>query len=633
MVRFGTPAQIQDRTVAARYSFAVLAGVFALALRNLLTPWIGTQNPYHTLWAAVVFSAWYCGVGPAIVTTGIGLAGVWYWFLSPSHSFSMSDPRTQAAGMVSFALLSGFIIALGETNRRSQVRKRLAEDAVVEKESEFHLLADSIPELCWMAREDGYFTWYNRRWYDYTGTTAQQAEGWGWQSVHDPKMLPSVLDRWKASLAHGQAFEMEFPLRRADGVFRWFLTRIKPFHASDGKVVRWFGTSTDIDEQRQLQQSLVGAREQLELRVGERTAELEKKATELLQKAILLDLANDAIFVRDADDKISYWNEGAERLYGWRASDAVGHSTHEMLHTEFPVPLEYIFSRDNWEGELRHTKRDGNQIVVASRWTTLRDRTGKATGWLELNTDITGRKRAELAARQLASRLLTLQDDERRRIARDLHDGMGQNLVAVKMNLDYLSKTGGPPGAIATECSDIVDGCLTEIRTMSHLLHPPLLDEAGLRSAIRWYVDGFGERSGIEVKLDLPSTPGRLPERVETTVFRIVQEALINVHRHSGCSVVSISLDVDAENLQLEVRDNGKGIPRDRLQGVLEFGIGTGVGLAGMRERIRELGGTLNIESDQSGTLLRAAIPITGTPGQAPPLIQPTRKTQQFDLP
>lgn len=610
-MRTSLDSTADKKSTAARYTFAVLTAVLALLLRQVLSPFFGVHYPYFTVWAAVVFSAWYCGLGPSVATTLISLLGVWYWFL-PSHgSFALQDSKAQIIGIIGFLVLSGFIIALGEANRRSHHERRSVEDAVREKEGEFHLLADSIPELCWMARGDGHIFWYNARWYEYTGTTPEQMEGWGWQSVHDPEILPSVLERWKGSLAMGQTFEMEFPLRGADGVFRWFLTRIRPVRDGDGKIVRWFGTNTNINEQRELRQSLIEVRQELEIRVKERTAELEQKASELLQKATLLDLVNDAIFVRCSEDKISYWNEGAERLYGWKSGEVLGRSPHEILRTEFPVPLEEIKSIGNWEGELRHIKRDGTQIVVTSRWTTLRDNEGKPAGWLEINTDITARKRAEEAARNLSGRILSLQDEERRRIARGLHDSLGQYLTAIKMSLDLLSTTEGRQAAVASECSEIVDKCLIETRTISHLLHPPLLDEAGLRSAIQWYVDGFAQRSDIQVNLDLPAELGRLDRDTETALFRVVQEALTNVHRHSSASEVDIRLLVDTKHIQLVVSDNGKGIPKDRLQRVLESGSGTGVGLAGMRERVRDLGGSMEIKSGHAGTTIIISIPLT----------------------
>lgn len=179
------------------------------------------------------------------------------------------------------------------------------------------------------------------------------------------------------------------------------------------------------------------------------------------------------------------------------------------------------------------------------------------------------------------------------------------------MSLHLLSTTERRQAEVASECSEIVDKCLTETRTISHLLHPPLLDEAGLRSAIQWYVDGFAQRSDIQVKVDLPTELGRLNRDVETVLFRVVQEALTNVHRHSDASEVDIRLVVDNKHVQLDVSDNGRGIPKDRLQGVLESGSGTGVGLAGMRELVRDLGGSMEIKSDDAGTTITISIPLT----------------------
>ena len=355
------------------------------------------------------------------------------------------------------------------------------------------------------------------------------------------------------------------------------------------------------------------AKEKLEERVSERTQELEQKAAQLEHQAKLLDLANDAIFIRNAADKISYWNEGAERLYGWASGEVLGISVHEILHTEFPVPLSEIMHADRWEGELRHRTKDGSQITVASRWTTLRDRSGKPVGWLEINTDVTARKRAEQAARSLSGRILTLQDDERRRIARGLHDSLGQYLTALKINLDRLSASDNGNAALACESAGLVDKCLTETRTISYLLHPPMLDEAGFDSAARWYVDGFSRRSSIKVNLNFPPKLGRMHRDVEVALFRAVQESLTNIHRHSGGSVVDIYLSVDTKQLRLEIKDNGRGIPQKRLRTLIESAAEAGVGLAGMRERMRELGGSLEIRSDRSGTTVVITIPVDRT--------------------
>jgi PAS domain S-box-containing protein len=365
-----------------------------------------------------------------------------------------------------------------------------------------------------------------------------------------------------------------------------------------------------FESEKKLLSESEAAKERLEERVRERTQELEQNAARLAYQGKLLDLANDAIFVRTAADKISYWNEGAERLYGWASGEVLGRTTHEVLRTEFPVPLSEILQTDRWEGELRHTTKYGFQITVASRWTTLRDHNGKSVGWLEINTDITARKRAEEAARSLSGRILTLQDDERRRIARGLHDSLGQYLAALKMNLDVFQTSNDKKATLASDCSEIVDKCLTETRTISHLLHPPLLDEAGFGSAARWYVGGFSQRSGIKVNLNLPPKLGRMHRDVEVALFRAVQEGLTNVHRHSGCSAVDVSLSLNVKHLRLEIKDDGRGIPQKRLRSLIEGAAEAGVGLAGMRERMREIGGSLEIRSDRAGTTVVVSIPV-----------------------
>jgi len=365
-----------------------------------------------------------------------------------------------------------------------------------------------------------------------------------------------------------------------------------------------------FESEKQLLSESESAKEKLEELVKERTQELEQNTAQLAYQARLLDLANDAIFIRNAADKISYWNEGAERLYGWASEEVLNRSVHEILRTEFPVPLLEILETDRWEGELRHTTKYGYQITVSSRWTTLRDRNGKSEGWLEINTDITARKRAEESARRLSGRILSLQDDERRRIARGLHDSLGQYLAALKMNLDVFRTSKDDKAKLASDCAEIVDKCLNETRTISHLLHPPLLDEAGFDSAARWYVDGFSQRSGIKVNLNLPQKLSRMHRDVEVALFRAVQECLTNVHRHSGSSAVDVRLSLSAKQIRLEIKDDGRGIPQERLRSLNQGAADAGVGLAGMRERIRELGGSLEIRSERAGVTVIVRIPI-----------------------
>lgn len=217
--------------------------------------------------------------------------------------------------------------------------------------------------------------------------------------------------------------------------------------------------------------------------------------------------------------------------------------------------------------------------------------------------------------RELSARLLQLQDEERRRIARELHDSIGQMLTALTMNLSSVRADIERLAKTATALSDseaLVQEMSTEVRTISYLLHPPLLDEKGLSSAIRWYVDGFTQRSKIKVDLDLPDDFGRLPRELETALFRVVQECLTNVHRHSGSSAARIRVRHSGGQVLVEVADEGKGIPPEKKYVMASAGT-HGVGVRGMRERLRQLGGSLEINSNGAGTVVIARLPVGET--------------------
>jgi PAS domain S-box-containing protein len=466
-------------------------------------------------------------------------------------------------------------------------------------------------------------------------------------------------------------------------------------------------------------------------------------AEALAEKARLLDLSSDAILVRDVSDRITFWNQGATELYGYNREDAIGRISHELLHTEFPEPVERIrekFTREGrWAGDLRHRCADGRRITVSTRWVAerdthgtiisilesnrnisgirqaeetqnrlaaivessddaivskdlngiiqswntgaerifgytaeqaigqpitiivpaelheeekqilaqlrageriehfetirqtktgerrfmsltispVRDGNGRIVGASKIGRDITERKKVERALREaeLSGRMLQLQDEERRRVARELHDGAGQLLAALSMNIAAIAsekqKLGPKAARCAEENSSLVSQAISEIRTISHLLHPPLLDEVGLQSALTEYVHGFGERSKIHVSLDLPSNLERLPRDVELSLFRIVQECLTNIHRHSGSPTAHVRLSRSPGEIQLEVSDQGRGIDPE-IQESFFAGKGSGVGLRGMRERVRQLGGGLEIESLGNGTIITVVLPLLG---------------------
>jgi signal transduction histidine kinase len=219
---------------------------------------------------------------------------------------------------------------------------------------------------------------------------------------------------------------------------------------------------------------------------------------------------------------------------------------------------------------------------------------------------------ANSSLRELSARLMQLQDEERRRIARELHDSIGQMCAALAMNLstvgadiERLAKTARTVSDSAT----LLQAMTSEVRTISYLLHPPLLDEAGLGSALRWYVDGFSERSKIQVDLEIPEKLGRFTQEIETAIFRTVQECLTNIHRHSGSPVAKVRLSHSDSEVYLKIEDEGSGIAAEKLEAMASGGI-PGVGIRGMRERLRQLNGDLQIRSDGTGTKVEARLPI-----------------------
>ena len=217
--------------------------------------------------------------------------------------------------------------------------------------------------------------------------------------------------------------------------------------------------------------------------------------------------------------------------------------------------------------------------------------------------------------RDLSARLLRMRDDEQRRLARELHDSVGQLLAAISMNNAVVSAEAGRLSPATAKCvaenASLVDEVSREIRTISHLLHPPLLDEAGLASALRWYTEGFAKRSRIDVNLEIPPDMGRMPNDAEIAMFRVVQECLTNIHRHSESSTATIRIQRQANRVLLQVQDHGKGITQDKLEKFSRTGR-IGVGFGGMRERLRQLGGTLEIQSGERGTLVSACCPWAG---------------------
>ena len=418
---------------------------------------------------------------------------------------------------------------------------------------------------------------------------------------------------------------------RKDGTLFDVSLTISPVRDADGTIIGASKIARDISERKQAQ-----------------------RGSWLL--AAVVDSSGDAIISKSLEGVITSWNKGAELMFGYTAEEAMG------------KPITLIVPADRQEEEVRIMQRlregkrvehfetvrmrnDGTLLDVSVVVSPVRDGVGRLIGASKVARDITERKRVDRALREseeklraladgletqvhmrtqqlevrnaevvaqsallreLSNRLLRSQDDERRRIARELHDSAGQVLTALGISLSSLRQHTLQNPELANdlqEAEDTLQVLNREIRTMSYLLHPPLLDENGLLEAVRWYINGLSERSGLQIELSASETVGRLPSEIELALFRTVQECLTNIHRHSGSKRAKIRLSCQNGEVSLEIQDEGKGIPAARLANIQAQR--SGVGLSGIRERVRHLHGIVTIASDERGTMISVTIPVS----------------------
>ena len=517
-------------------------------------------------------------------------------------------------------------------------RLQQAHRAVRESEERFRTFISATSNVVYRMSPD----WSEMRYLDgqeFIADTKDSSRTWVDKYIHrdDQQHVMAMIQR---AIQSKTIFELEHRVIRTDGSLGWIYSRAIPIFAEHDEILEWFGSASDVTQRKQAEEAL---REQQE------------------RAEFVADASDVGFWFCDLPfDKLA-WDKRVKNHF-WLPPDAdvTIHTFYERLHPEDREPTRRAMERSianntQYDVEYRTVAPDGRQNWIRAIGRTFYDAAGQPTRFDGVTLNVTDRKQSELALsasearyrvlaegldqqvqartlelqsgnreilrmyeslRTLSTRMMTVQDEERRRIARDLHDSSGQLLAVIDMQLSTLAqdlrKAAPQFNEQVEETERLVEQLQKEIRTTSYLLHPPLLDEAGLFSALSWYVEGLNKRSNVQITLEIAPNFGRLPRDIELVVFRLVQESLANIYRHSGSETAMIRIARDEGTITVEVQDQGKGIPPQKLLEIQSEG--SGVGIRGMRERLRQFSGELRIESGENGTRVWVTISIPQTP-------------------
>lgn len=493
-------------------------------------------------------------------------------------------------------------------------------------------IRDALPFGVWIYEPSGNIRYLSKPLLDLMGVTLEERKQKNWTDLLPPEAREQAAAAWKSCMETACAWDYEFQIKGKNGTVYSILSRGAPVRNLKGTAIIYAGIQLDVTERARMQEELKKAPDELEGLVQQRTAELNEanrqlmldlvervKAEEALRESenhlrALFDNSLDAIIVSDDRRGLLDANPSARALLGLSKENLKEFTFDEFVPANRKADLArdwgMLLKEGEQRGECEIRCLDGSLRIVefSSKANFLPGR------HLSSLRDVTQRHKAEESLRHLSHRLLQLQDEERRRIARELHDSTGQCLVAVRMNLEVIKKEDSMlgPGArkALEERLSLSSQCATDMRTLSYLLHPPSLDEVGLVPALRWYAEGFAERSGIKVDLDISPERIQLSQDVGTALFRIVQESLTNIHRHSESSSARIRLTLEENQIVLAVSAKGRGIAPEAVERSGEGIRRLGIGITGMRERIRQLGGKLQIMPGDPGTIVKVKLPL-----------------------
>jgi signal transduction histidine kinase len=529
--------------------------------------------------------------------------------------------------------LYGVVCYYFDTTRLQQ-----AHQAVRESEERFRTFINATSNVVYRMSSD----WSEMRYLDgkeFIADTKASSRTWVDKYIHpdDRRHVRAMIQR---AIQSKTIFELEHRVIRTDGSLGWIYSRAIPIFDEHGEILEWFGAASDVTQRKQAEEALREQRERAEF---------------------VADASDVGFWFCDLPFDKLIWDKRVKNHF-WLPPDAdvTIHTFYERLHPEDREPTRRAMERSianntQYDVEYRTVALDGRQNWIRAVGRTFYDAAGQPTRFDGVTLNVNDRKQSELALsasearyrvlaesldqqvqartlelrasnreilrmyeslRTLSTRMMQVQDEERRRIARELHDSSGQLLAVIDIQLSSLAqdlRVAAPQfNERMEETQRLVEQLQKEIRTTSYLLHPPLLDEAGLYSALSWYVEGLNKRSDVQIALEIAPNFGRLPRDIELVVFRLVQESLANIYRHSGSKTAMIRIARDEGTITVQVQDQGKGIPPEKLVEIQSEG--SGVGIRGMRERLRQFSGELRIESAESGTRVWVTISIPQTP-------------------
>jgi len=482
--------------------------------------------------------------------------------------------------------------------RKEIAERRRAEDRLL-------LVIDTIPAMVFTALPDGSVDFVNRQWLEYLGLSLEDVLGWGWGPTIHPEDRTRSIDHWRSTIAAGQAAENELRVRRADGMYRWILGRFVPLHDESGKIVRWYGVSTDIDDRKRAEEALRRSEDRIRL---------------------IIDTIPVMAWSLRPDGVVDFLNQPWSDYTGLSLEQYVQDPTGPIHPEDIPRVIEkWLVQKEVGEGyedEMRLRRADGEYRWFLVRTAPLRDEQGNLVKWYGVSIDIEDRKRAEeqlnsttAQLRALSASVQAANEEEGKRIAREIHDELGSALTSLKWNLDEIHKTLSTTNvpsqfeALRKKTETMIalaDTTISAVRRIASELRPSILDDLGLVEAIEWQAQQFQARTGIICHCDYSLEDVDLNQEQSTAIFRIFQEALTNVLRHAQATRVEIVMKEEPGEFVLTVSDNGRGITEDdksRLQSL---------GLLGMRERADLIGAEIDVAGvEAQGTVVTVRVPKT----------------------